>query len=146
MSRRAQTKLYRALPGRCALPNRAMQAAARGEARRRGTERFAKHRATASNREQLGAAARSEAQPRDSERQEAPLSQAGRANGFSSESEGQLWCGCVVAALVRAVQLSEHLCSLFSHLPLHALGTSGRAERLSLPIKAVPSRFGFSYQ
>jgi hypothetical protein len=109
MSSRAQTKLYRARPVRCELPNRAMRAAARSEDRRRGTERFAKHRAAASTLEQPGAAARSEALLRDIEQQEALLSQASHAHRFSSESEGQLWRGCVVVALARAVQRSARL-------------------------------------
>jgi hypothetical protein len=83
-----------------------MRAAARSEARRLDTERCAHQREAASNREQPGATARSEAIERDSERQEAPLSRASHAHGFSSESEGQLWSGCVVVALDRAVQRS----------------------------------------
>jgi hypothetical protein len=62
---------------------------ARSKARQRGTERCAQHRAAASNLEQPGSAARSEALPRDSERQEALLSQASHALSFSSKSEDQ---------------------------------------------------------
>ena len=47
---------------------------------------------------------RNEALPRDSERLEAPLSQASHARGFSSESMGQLCSGCVVIPLARAIQ------------------------------------------
>jgi hypothetical protein len=53
-------KPHRARPGRCVFPNRAIQAAARSAARRRGTERCAQHRAS-SSRELPLAAARSEA-------------------------------------------------------------------------------------
>ena len=52
--------------------------------------------------------------PRDSELQEAPLSKASHAHGFSSESKGRvfvLWLS-VVGALARAVQRSARLCSL----------------------------------
>jgi hypothetical protein len=57
---------------------------------------------------QRGAAARSEALPRGSERkeahEEAPLSQESHARGFSSVNKGQLWRDCVAAAPARAVQ------------------------------------------
>jgi hypothetical protein len=96
--------------------HRAIRAAARSEARRRGTKRFAQHRAVASSLEQPKAAARSDALPCDSERQDAPLSQASHAHGFSSESEGQLRSGCVVFALARAVHRSARLCSLAPHI------------------------------
>jgi phage terminase large subunit-like protein len=86
-----------------------MQAAARSESCRRGTERFAQHLAAALNSEQPGAAARSEALPRDSQRQKAPLSRAFHANGLSIKSGGHLWCGCVVIAVARAVQRSARL-------------------------------------
>jgi hypothetical protein len=93
MNRRAQTKLYRARPGQCVLSNRAIRAAARSEVRRRSNERYAQYRAAASNRGKPGAAARSEALPRDSERKKAPLSQASHAHDFLSESESQPWYG-----------------------------------------------------
>ena len=86
-------------------PNRAMRTAARNAA---GTERCAQHQTAACNREQP----RSEALPRDSERQEAPLNQASHAHDFDSKSESQLLCGCAVAALARAVKISARLCSV----------------------------------
>jgi hypothetical protein len=89
-----------------------MRAAARSQARRCGTQRCAQHRAAASNRKQPGAAARSEALLRDSERQEAPLSHASR---FSSESKGQLCCGCIVAALA-----GRYCAIVFIYLPRDA--------------------------
>jgi hypothetical protein len=59
--------------------------------------------------------------PRDSGRQEAPLSQASHARGFSSESEGQLWCGCVAPVLARAIRRSARLCSLSAHYGKHLI-------------------------
>jgi hypothetical protein len=114
MSGRARTKLYSARQRRCVLLNRAITTAARSEARRSGIEKYAQHRSAACIRERPGAIARSEALPRDNKRQEAPLSQASHAHGLLRESEDQLRCGCVMAALVQAAQLSARLCS-FKH-------------------------------
>jgi hypothetical protein len=57
MAAARKRSFYRARPGQCVLPNRATRAAALSEARRRGTERRAQHRAAANKREQPGAAA-----------------------------------------------------------------------------------------
>jgi hypothetical protein len=142
MSSRAQTKLYRARPGRficptgrCEQPREARPAGvAPSDARRIGQLRV--------SQEQPGAAARCEALPCGSERQDFPLSQASHVHGFASESQSRLWRSCVVVALFRAVQRSARMCSSSVKFNLRNLIKTTHARRL-LPAALASVPFGF---